>query len=152
MIWNWKWKIRFFVFYSHFLPPNEGKVVKLGAHFVVVCKPILDFLILVHWNYFDISSGFLTNRANIVKKRDFRRRGHISALNKWLKVTRHPKTVNLRSWPFKCANKWKLCNLLSGVSIQHVWLICVTHTHAHTHYISALIYQMDERIKFQELR
>jgi len=46
--------------------------VKLGAgaHFGVVGKPISDFFkIHVNWSYFDISSGLLTNRPNIVKSR-----------------------------------------------------------------------------------
>jgi len=41
--------------------------VKLGTHFGVVGKPIPDFLIRVHRTYFDILSGFLTNRLNIAK-------------------------------------------------------------------------------------
>jgi len=57
----------------------RGEALILGAYFGVVEKPLRDFLITFHQSYFKNSSGFLTNRLNIAKKRDFGRRGHFDA-------------------------------------------------------------------------
>jgi len=59
--------------------PQMRGGVKLGADFGVVVKPKPDFLKPVHWSYFDISNGFVTNRPIIAKKRDFRRSGQFGA-------------------------------------------------------------------------
>ena len=69
----WSGKTHFFAFFSCFRPPKWGKESSWGADFGVVGKPIHTFLIAVHWSHFDVSVHFLTNRLNIVKKRDVRR-------------------------------------------------------------------------------
>jgi len=64
----WNWKIRLFSFFTF----STLKWVKLGVHFGVIRKPTPDFLIPVHWSYFDISSSFLTNHSSLTVERCFR--------------------------------------------------------------------------------
>jgi len=112
--------------------------VKLGAHVGVVEKPIRDFQMYVHWSYFDISSGFLTNRPNVSKKRDFYWIGHLDS--KYIgpcHVISHNglNPIKLEEFTFQMRQEWKLCDQHCATTPRLADLR-ETHTqyvHIHTH-------------------
>jgi len=66
------WRSDFSHFFRFLTPQMRGKGWSWKVHWCVG-KVIPDFIIFVHWSYFDILTGLLTNRPNIANKRDFSR-------------------------------------------------------------------------------
>jgi len=121
-----------FAMFSCFSTSQKTGRMKLEANFGFVGKPILTFLITVHWNNFDMSNGSRKNRQNIAK-RDFRHR--CQSLRRYVSrsrsrdTTKHfiPNESRSRNWPFKrdknenCATNGaaRFCDIYTYIHTYH---------------------------------
>jgi len=129
--------LRFIFLFFTFWPPNWGVKWqgKVGAHFGVVGKPIPDFLIPVHWRYFNISSGLLSNLQNTAIEVWFSLEG---SLGRYINRLRSHGIQKL----FK-PNQTRGVDLTNEPRTKAVWWTSgwfAWHTYTHTHITATLLH------------
>jgi len=104
----------------------------------------------VHWSYFDISSGFLTNWLKS-EKTCFSSEGSLRrSVNRSMSRDIQKLFAPNQTERVDLSNEPETKDVQPTVWLQHAWLICVLHTHTRTlqwHYTLTYVTKTGEHVK-----